>query len=77
MLDHPPYGPDLAPSDYHLFPNMKTWLATQCFDDDAVLQAGVNEGFKSQAEKFYDDGINKLLHCYDKFLNLNGDYVEK
>ena len=23
MVDHPPYSPDLAPSDYFLFPNMK------------------------------------------------------
>jgi len=22
-LDHPPYFPDLAPSDYHLFPGLK------------------------------------------------------
>ena len=22
-LDHPPYSPDLAPSDYHLFPGVK------------------------------------------------------
>ena len=22
-LDHPPYSPDLAPSDYHLFPGLK------------------------------------------------------
>ena len=22
-LDHPPYSPDLAPSDYHLFPRLK------------------------------------------------------
>ena len=72
-----PYSPDLAPSDYHLFPNMKTWLTTQRFDDDAELQAGVNEWLKSQAAKFYDDGINKLVHRYDKCLNLNGDYVEK
>jgi histone-lysine N-methyltransferase SETMAR len=84
-LDHfgwevfdPPYSPDLAPSDYHLFPNMKTWLATQRFDDeDAELQAGVNEWLKSQAANSYDDGINKLVHRYDKCLNLNGDYVEK
>jgi histone-lysine N-methyltransferase SETMAR len=77
VFDHPPYSPDLAPSDYHLFPNMKTWLATQRFDDDAELQAGVNEWLKPQAAKFYDDGINKLVHRYDKCLNLNGDYVEK
>jgi len=29
VFHHPPYSPDLAPSDYHLFPNMKTWLAAQ------------------------------------------------
>ena len=23
LVDHPPYSPDLAPSDYFLFPNMK------------------------------------------------------
>jgi len=22
-LDHPPYSPDLAPSDYHMFPRLK------------------------------------------------------
>jgi hypothetical protein len=25
-LDHPPYSPDLAPSDYHLFPRLKNQL---------------------------------------------------
>ena len=23
LVDHPPYSPELAPSDYFLFPNMK------------------------------------------------------
>ena len=26
IFDHPPYSPDLAPSDYHLFTKMKVWL---------------------------------------------------
>ena len=26
FLDHPPYSPDLAPSDYHLFPGLKKQL---------------------------------------------------
>ena len=26
ILPHPPYSPDLAPSDYFLFSNTKTWL---------------------------------------------------
>jgi len=30
-LDHPPYSPDLAPSDYHLFPGPKTIERTPFF----------------------------------------------
>jgi histone-lysine N-methyltransferase SETMAR len=26
MSDHPPYSPDLASSDYHLFTYLKNWL---------------------------------------------------
>jgi histone-lysine N-methyltransferase SETMAR len=29
LLDHPPYSPDLAPSDFHLFSLMKVCLGTQ------------------------------------------------
>ena len=31
ILPHPPYSPDLAPSDYFLFPNVKTWLGGKDF----------------------------------------------
>uniref|UniRef100_A0A670Y7B2 Mos1 transposase HTH domain-containing protein n=1 Tax=Pseudonaja textilis TaxID=8673 RepID=A0A670Y7B2_PSETE len=77
IFPHPPYSPDLAPSDYHLFPRMKTWLGTQRFDNDAELQAGVTDWLKSQAAEFYDNGITKLVHRYDKCLNLFSEYVEK
>lgn len=77
IFPHPPYSPDLAPSDFHLFPKMKTWLATQRFDDDEELRAGVTEWLRSPAAEFYDEGISKLVHRYDKCLNLFGDYVEK
>jgi histone-lysine N-methyltransferase SETMAR len=26
LFDHPPYSPDLAPSDYHLFTYLKNWF---------------------------------------------------
>jgi len=77
VFDHPPYSPDLAPSDFHLFPAMKTWLATQRFDTDEELHSGVNQWLKSQAADFYREGIEKLVPRYDKCLNLNGNYVEK
>ncbi|GBL84280.1 hypothetical protein AVEN_118663-1 [Araneus ventricosus] len=77
LFGHPPYSPNLAPSLFHLFLHMKTWLATQCFDDDEELHAGVLGWLKSQGAIFYDDGINKLVYRYDKYLNLYRDYVEK
>ncbi|GBM85531.1 hypothetical protein AVEN_53131-1 [Araneus ventricosus] len=73
LFGHPPYSTDLTPSDFHLFPHMKTWLATQRFDDDEELHVGVRAWLKFQAATFYDDGINKLVHRYDKCLNLYGD----
>lgn len=39
-LPHPPYSPDLAPSDFHLFGPLKDGLRGRHFDDDeSVIQA--------------------------------------
>jgi histone-lysine N-methyltransferase SETMAR len=38
-LDHPPYNPDLAPSDYHLFPGLKKQLKGRHFSSDAEVIA--------------------------------------
>jgi histone-lysine N-methyltransferase SETMAR len=34
VMPHPPYSPDLAPSDYHLFPYLKEHLGGQRFSTD-------------------------------------------
>ncbi|KAA5582499.1 hypothetical protein F3H14_37350, partial [Pseudomonas aeruginosa] len=31
LLSHPPYSPDIAPSDFHLFPKLKSFLGGQKF----------------------------------------------
>ncbi|GBM47507.1 hypothetical protein AVEN_79636-1 [Araneus ventricosus] len=31
LFEHTPYGPDVAPSDYHLFQHLKMFLAVQHF----------------------------------------------
>jgi hypothetical protein len=36
ILPHPPYSLDLAPSDFHLFPNMKKHLRCQRFHSNDV-----------------------------------------
>ena len=66
LIDHPPYGPYLAPSDYFLFPNMKKHLAEKQYrTDDAVISA-VEDFFKNRDESFYTTGIQALQHQWKK-----------
>lgn len=74
---HPLYSPDLAPSDYHLFPALKRFLGGKRFVNDEELKNAVKEYFEKLDTKTYTEGIEKLVPRYDKCLNLNGDYVEK
>jgi len=41
QMDHPPYSPDLAPSDFHLFLHLKKFLGGKQFDDDDDLKDAV------------------------------------
>ena len=77
IFDHPPYSPDLAPSDYHLFSKRKVWLATQCFHTNEELMDGFKTWLHNLAAPFYDEGLRKLVPRYDKCLNVDGNYVEK
>ncbi|KAG8299696.1 hypothetical protein J6590_094464 [Homalodisca vitripennis] len=47
VIPHLPYSPDLAPSEYHLFPAVKTWLATQRFDDEVERREGLKGDFRN------------------------------
>jgi hypothetical protein len=41
VLEHPPYSPDLAPSDCHLFGPLKHHLSAQHFPDDEAAEREV------------------------------------
>jgi len=56
ILDHPPYSPGLAPSDFRMFLHLKKRLAGKKFDDDNEVQEEVTTWFKGQAADFYDSG---------------------
>ena len=73
----PPYSPDLAPSDIHLFLHLKPFLAGRQFHDDNEVKEAVTTCFASQAAAFYDEGIQKLVQRYDKCLSNGGNFVEK
>ncbi|KAJ4428145.1 hypothetical protein ANN_24159 [Periplaneta americana] len=75
LFDHPPYSPDLAPSDFHVFLHLKKFLSSsERFGNDEELMTSVTRWFHSQAAEFYDRGIQKLISRYDKCPSSDGGY---
>ena len=77
LIDHPPYSPDLAPSDYFLFPNLKKHLAGKRYESDDAIISTVEDFFEGQEENFYATEIRALQCRWKKCVDCRGDYVEK
>lgn len=77
LVPHAPYSPDMAPSDYHLFPNLKKWLGGQKFSTDSEVIDAVNSYFEDLDVSTYKTGIAALKHRWSKCVELKGDYIEK
>lgn len=77
LVPHAPYSPDLAPSDFSLFPNLKKFHAGKKYGSDSEVIAATNAYFDELDEKDYRDGIKGLEHRWTKCIQLEGDYVEK
>ncbi|KAJ4437644.1 hypothetical protein ANN_17789 [Periplaneta americana] len=45
VIQHPPYSPDLAPSDFHLFGPMKKFVTGHHFATDAEVQSTSTDGY--------------------------------
>jgi hypothetical protein len=77
VLSHPPYSTYFAPSDFHFFPDLKRDLkGTHFTSDDEVKQAGT-PCIKQRTPEFCNDGMRKLVLCWKKCVEQQGDYVEK
>jgi transposase len=55
LFDHPPYSPNLTPSDCHLFTYLRNWLGSQCFNNTQLIE-GVEMWLSLQVADFFDTG---------------------
>ena len=77
MIPHPPYSPDLAPSDYHLFGPMKEKLRNNRHGNDNEVKTAVLNWLRHQPAGFYNTGIHALVHTRTVPLEKGRDDVEK
>lgn len=77
LLPHPPYSPDLAPSDFWLFGPMKNALRGKRYEGLKEIQSDVKKWFRGQDKDWFAEGIRSLTKRWEKCIDNGGDYVEK
>lgn len=77
VLQHPPYSPDLAPSDFYLFKHMKKELRGIRYDNIEDLKEAVMLYLEKQTPDFFKKAFVELEHRWRKCVAENGSYIEK
>jgi transposase len=77
VLSHPPYSPDLAPGNFHFFSHLNRDLKGTHFTSDDEVKQAVTSWIKQRTPEFFIDGMCKLVLCWEKCIERQGNYVEK
>ena len=76
-LPHPPYSPDLASSDFFLFPKLKDYLKGNRYETDEDVKNAVLSWCRDKTADFFADGIQQVVRRWRLCIERDGDYVEK
>ena len=77
LFPHAYCSPDLAPSDFNLFPKLKSHLWGRRLESDNDVICAVEGYLWVQTADFFREEITKLEHRWSKCIEVQGDYVEK
>ena len=72
-VPQPPYSPELAPSDFWLFPKL-----TGCrYETIEEMKEAVRKVIDTLTQEDFDEAFQKLLERYNKCIATVGDYFEE
>ncbi|GFW60081.1 histone-lysine N-methyltransferase SETMAR [Trichonephila clavipes] len=75
VLMHPPYIPDLALSDYHLFLALQNFLSGKKLGSREVWENRLLDVFAKKCQDFYARGIMKLPLKWQQIIQQSGAYL--
>ena len=75
VLPHPPYSPDLVPTNYHLFRSLSNKLKEKQFDDLNQVENILNTFFFNKTPEFYASDIDQLPHRWSTIVDSEGEYI--
>ncbi|KAG5308560.1 MOS1T transposase, partial [Pseudoatta argentina] len=76
VLPHPPYSPDIALSDFHLFRLMAHGLADRRFHSYEEAQKWIDSWIASKDMSFFRRGIHVLPERWEKVVSSDGQYFK-
>ena len=68
VLHHPPYSPDLLPTDHHFFKHLNNFLQGKCFHHQQEAENVFQEFVKLRGIDFHTTGINQLISHWQNVL---------
>ncbi len=69
-------SPDIAPSDYYLFKNLKAFLRGKNFYSDDEVITTVEEHLNNLGSGFFFDGIQSLYNRWQRVVASEGYYIQ-
>ncbi|XP_037929961.1 histone-lysine N-methyltransferase SETMAR-like [Teleopsis dalmanni] len=76
VLMHPPYSPDIAPSDFYLFRSLQNSLSGIKLSSEEDCEKHLHQYFKDKTPDFYREGIMGLPNKWQKVVSKNGQYLD-
>ena len=77
LIPHPTYSPDLAPSDFFLFSNLKKDIHGRHFQSNEEVVAAAEEWVRDKDPGSFSSELMALEHRWSKCIILEGNYIEK
>nr|CAH7748061.1 unnamed protein product [Callosobruchus chinensis] len=72
----PPYSPDLAPSDFHLFPQLKSYLKGNRYDGVEEVQRVTTRVLRDLSSGGFRGCFQSWIQRWRRCIELEGDYCE-
>ena len=76
LIPHPAYSPDLVPSDFFIFSNLKKDICGHHFRSEEEVVTAVEGWVNVKDPDFFSSGLMALEHCWSKCITLEGNYIE-
>ena len=76
VLSHPPYSPDLAPTDFHFFKHLDAFLKDKQFETQTDAETAFQTFLDSRSDDFYKKGIDDIVPRWHKCIQSYGAYFD-